>query len=1727
MKKQISILFLLIVTLMLVFTSCGIANKKVESIQILSGAPAEVEVGKTPDFSDIKVKVTYNDGQIKEVGYSDVTISTVDTSKVGKVEYTVSYDGASAKASINVKAAGTTITEVQLDSISYLSGIQTEFYEGADFHLTNLKVTAHYSDGSTKTVTYDKLTVKQNIDADTVGEQTLIVSYEGKECRIKITVLKIEAVRLSLVLNGFVNKALIGKSFDTSLITGTVHYNNSSTQNIANADITFSAVDTSSAGQKTLVGTYNGMSAECNVDVLGIKSIEFSGFKTAIKFNEELDLTALTANVIASDNSEYTLAAADITVDKAQFNTTLDGVSQKTTKIFFSYCGSVRDYNITVTAERADATLLSLEYVSGIKTKLFVGEEFNDSSLVATANRTFGFNSVGTLTKADLTVEGTVNTAVAGTYPVTYSLTEGGVTKSFTVNVVVTEPTPTELVLNTYNIGWVVKGEALDTSSITATLRYNYAGKTTQLANSDLTITGVNTGAVGDFELTVSYGGLEKKVAYKVVTATEITGVVGIDGTVSLGSVAYEAGEVYVTVLLSNGESITRTLNSGVEIDSANYDSTAVGTTALTVKFASVQKEITVNVIEVLDELVLEGIAIQPGLVASIFAGDTYDYSLLKITASFNYGITKTYGIANGVVVTTEGTTNTAGTYKIIASYEHEGVTKTAKFTVEVKPVVATELVIGGELDESILIGDSFDTSKITGTLYYNNGTSTPVTNAELAFNIDVSTAGVKTLTVTHTATGMSDTANVTVVGIKSVVFNGVNDRYRVNTQIASSNITISILGTDGKTYVRSVDSNAVIPTLTLDITKTSESKEYVFTYYGVEFKKNIEVYAEFADATLLSVTYTGSERVFRDDSFIDKVSVLAKYTYGFERTYRVSDGVTFEGDVNTALTGNYDFTVSYGGKTANGTVSVVFPKVTGIVINYAPIAIKGENYDFESIHVTVTLENNTTLDATLKDLTDYNITSDLNVAVVGDNTLTLTANGKNYTKTVKVYEIEKIVINTDGFKTIVQLGTTFSTEGLGEIYVYLVGGQAPVIREVSEFNHNVNMNVTGKNYTLTTTYLGVTSEPVKITVADHNFIISGAANPPAIEAWISGTYKDKFLDSGYYYVVGDDNPFKYAIEFQLFDIINNQPGSVGSLEYVGNSIVTLDGVPVGTEYVVIDEVNHTFDFTEAAIGKNFVITTAHKDYSEYTKSLEVSIVDAYNIDEAIELNLLTNFNDTIGDSGKQQMTVLYTFLANNMVAGINDMSYEEYVAFVNGINGIVIHCNMVIAREDLPDAYFFTTASGEKYLWDHQSIYYRVFTEYKFDDPDENEVTPEVFNLYGNYFTVVSNNIPIVAPNGTKDSGGTTTNNDDELSSSQLFAFDIADDVQTYAEENDVFFAENYVLNIYAFGIHDNDPSVAVQPELAAKRSKLGIIGMKFRRGTYNVNSVNAEAYFISMFPDYDDVVVNFDYCTFYNAWNNHIMTWSMNDIDRDGDQYDGSIHKGYTPLTVNVTNSFIGKCGGPVIMANSKNPDKEFNTATSQKQNINIDDKTNIFSYVKGDESWFVAFNATPIVGQISEMNAFFAAQGASYKTLINGNEFMNMIIVNMDSDFNPADPSSATKDVDGSFTIGENVIVDMNDWSDGENNYNYGHGGEIDKNRNYGGNMVFATSSGGVAHLDMSNYTFSADAGNPTEGDYITLYAFNLGIGLGFNEPALDAEPTPADCTVERITELHGIN
>ena len=211
-----------------------------------------------------------------------------------------------------------------------------------------------------------------------------------------------------------------------------------------------------------------------------------------------------------------------------------------------------------------------------------------------------------------------------------------------------------------------------------------------------------------------------------------------------------------------------------------------------------------------------------------------------------------------------------------------------------------------------------------------------------------------------------------------------------------------------------------------------------------------------------------------------------------------------------------------------------------------------------------------------------------------------------------------------------------------------------------------------------------------------------------------------------------------------------------------------------------------------------------------------------------------------------------------------------------------------------------------------------------------------------------------------------------------------------------------------------------------------------------------------------------------------------------------------------INITDSLVAKCGGPVIL--SQTEDAEYAASANSKADVVIDDKTEIYSYVTGQEAWFVAVGQTAMAGQIMAMNALIngtaAPQGitAGYTTTtkIQGVSTMNLIMLVMGEGLALGD---GTQDYDGSCTIGGQTVLQMND---GLNPLLEGY---IAATNAMGGAPVFQSSAGGVAYgnpygsapgcyqIDFSTGATGYATGNFFQGDYITLNYLGMGVLLEY--------------------------
>ena len=624
-------------------------------------------------------------------------------------------------------------------------------------------------------------------------------------------------------------------------------------------------------------------------------------------------------------------------------------------------------------------------------------------------------------------------------------------------------------------------------------------------------------------------------------------------------------------------------------------------------------------------------------------------------------------------------------------------------------------------------------------------------------------------------------------------------------------------------------------------------------------------------------------------------------------------------------------------------------------------------------------------------------------------------------------------------------------------------------------------------------------------------YVIIGAELPQNITS-LNGK-KAAFLDKTQGYVVGDDNPYIFTLNITVLD--ENDELVDGVMAYTsaskvylvdGDNKTLLEGDAIAT-YVVIDETKNSFDFTEAAIGMTFEIQTRPAnnlgiDEEDATCTHTVTVVDGYNVYDTKELNFLTN--DTDAEFGPEDEFVQVDIV--NAYLAANGLVRPEKLA------GIVLHGDHVITKADLPAGYFTPADAGDAagYLYDFFMVYRHALTA---DVP--------TFSIYGNYYTIDSKNIPQVPPKND-------AYNSDGISNSALFMFSV-DQTITDTRNSDGtakqpgvdadayqnYDPANYVTNVINLALRDNEPNSNMGDEAFLDASKRGLIAFKTRFNTVNITNTRAEAYMISLLTDYDHQVVNLNKVDFYNAWQNHIFASSKNLLWERNDAYDLDPNENYLNAVINITDSRVAKCGGPVIISQTDGLDDE--SCTKSKTTINIDDATEIWSYVNGTEPWFQAYGVTDIVTMVLGMSSHIenvakqAGINAGFVTKVGENTAMNLIMVNMTAgmglSLNPGASPDSIEDVDGKLTVGGNTVMNMND---GENpmvdtyvNGIYALMQQIAP--------VFQTSAGGTCASNGTDSVFGIESGAPGaptaecfQGEYITLYYLGIAITFEYYNP-----------------------
>ena len=169
----------------------------VKGIELTKSTKLEYKYGESLDTSGMSVKATYDDNQ-SEVIKSGYSLTGYDKTKSGTQTITVTYRNQTA--TFDVTVAEPQITKIEITT----PPTTTEYYVGQDLKTVGMVVTVTFEDESTQTTMAYTLS---GYDKNTVGTQTVTVSYKGFSATFDVTVKEAEAVSISGV-------TVEGKTYD-------------------------------------------------------------------------------------------------------------------------------------------------------------------------------------------------------------------------------------------------------------------------------------------------------------------------------------------------------------------------------------------------------------------------------------------------------------------------------------------------------------------------------------------------------------------------------------------------------------------------------------------------------------------------------------------------------------------------------------------------------------------------------------------------------------------------------------------------------------------------------------------------------------------------------------------------------------------------------------------------------------------------------------------------------------------------------------------------------------------------------------------------------------------------------------------------------------------------------------------------------------------------------------------------------------------------------------------------------------------------------------------------------------------------------------------------------------------------------------------------------------------------------------------------------------------------
>lgn len=318
------------------------------------------------------ITLYYNNGKTATVSLNDADVTGFNNRVVGTQTLTVHYMEKTAQFEVKIIAKSVSRISVASvpDVVTYLEGKDELSANGG-------KITVYYNNDTEDEIFMDA-SMLSGFDCDTVGMQTITVTYGGKTAFFEVEVIAKTLEKIEL-LSAPAKKTYREKK-DTLNLSGArinLIYNNGTTAPLEITDEMVSGFDNGVIGKQTITVTYMGKTTTFEVEIIAKTAMSISVTQKPDKVNylegkDELDLTGGIITVYYDDSTSTMPMTPDMI-------TGFDNSKPGTQTLTVTYLGKTATFDVVIKAK----SLVGFEFVKNpVKTVYKEGEALTLEGIV-------------------------------------------------------------------------------------------------------------------------------------------------------------------------------------------------------------------------------------------------------------------------------------------------------------------------------------------------------------------------------------------------------------------------------------------------------------------------------------------------------------------------------------------------------------------------------------------------------------------------------------------------------------------------------------------------------------------------------------------------------------------------------------------------------------------------------------------------------------------------------------------------------------------------------------------------------------------------------------------------------------------------------------------------------------------------------------------------------------------------------------------------------------------------------------------------------------------------------------------------------------------------------------------------------------------------------------------------------------------------------------------------